>query len=161
MIGVQLRNTEESSNWIEECRREFKLDSTFFADFLFGVLADREDCKSAMKTTFLPISHLFRFLSSESRDIRWLLNFLPLSRDFSESANWIHPGLWTHIFLLIVYANLEIVHKYFFLFSNKSQSSDSDSKKLKTLTLMDSWLHNRSCQPSSSAAPPLGHKRSN
>ena len=92
-VQTQWRSAKESINkqydWcaIEECRREFKLDSTFFADFLFGVLADREDCKSAMKTTFLPDSHLFRFLPSESRDIRWLLNFFPLSRDFSESAN--------------------------------------------------------------------------
>ena len=67
---------------------------------------------------------------------------------------------FTSFFWLSIDANLEIVHKYFFLFSNKCRSSDADSEKLETLTLMDSWLHNRSCRPFSSAAPPLGRKRS-
>ena len=35
----------------KERRRIMKLDSTFFADFLFGGRADREDCKSTMNTT--------------------------------------------------------------------------------------------------------------
>ena len=51
-----------------------KLDSTFFADFLFGVLADREDCKSTMNTTLLAGTHLSSFLSSKPWDVGGLFD---------------------------------------------------------------------------------------
>ena len=52
-----------------------KLDSTFFADFLFGVLADREDCKSTMNTTLLAGTYLSSFLSPKPRDVGRLFDF--------------------------------------------------------------------------------------
>ena len=107
-----------------------KRDSTFFADFLFGVLADREDCKSTMNTTFWPFFTFFAFFRrSPGMSDGFSTFFLPVASPSAPIEFILEISLTT-------------------------------GERGENLTWTDSFCRNRFCQTSSHAAPPLGHRKS-
>ena len=130
--------TEVHERYLERIRIK-KGDSTFFADFLFGVLADREDCKSTMNTTFW-LGNLF-------------LPFLLSSDEVPGCPTAFQPSFYLLLPLRVhrLYSSwLRLTTGYFV--THKWEKGN--------LTWTDSFFRNRCCQTSSDAAPPLGHRKS-
>ena len=132
--------------------RMMKLDSTFFADFLFGGRADREDCKSTMNTTSWRWLLPFSLSSVEAPGCRMAFQpsfYLKLLRSHRLNSSWVLCWL--------IRGRKEILCGGVHFAAIPFQKGE---KGIENLTWKDSFRRNPFCQTSSGAAPPLEHRKS-